>query len=210
MRTITIPTCPYEKGQRLYLRKDATFTPGKMTVLVGCNGSGKSTLMTLIKDALKKDKNVLCLSYDDRHNGGSNLMSKFGFYNRYDWLSEMMLSSEGEKIMIGFGDFISNLRRRISENNPKEIWIFLDAVGSGLSIDKIKEIKEFIPVVIEDNVDRDVYVIVSTNEFEFAKCEDCLDVTTFRHMTFSDYDSYLQYILITRARKDRRERKIQK
>ena len=206
MRKLQVPTNPYGEF-RLYSRKDVTFNPG-FTCLIGCNGSGKSTLMTLLKDKLKKEPGVLVLSYDDRLNGGSNLMSKFGFQERFEDLSYMMSASEGEKIHRGLEDFVGTMRRRIWQQEPSALWIFMDAVGSGLSIDGIQEIKDFADAVIEDNKDkRDVYFVVSTNEFEFADKEDCIDVTTFQHVTFSEYDTYRDFILKARAKKDKRFKK---
>ena len=207
MRTITVPTCPYDQDQRIYLRKDVTFMPGRLTSLVGCNGSGKSTLMMLIQDQLKEDPDILCLKYNDRAEGGSNLMSMFHFHGQMDRLAETFMSSEGERIFIGVGNFISGLRARIAKKKPKEIWIFLDAVGSGLSIDKIQEIREIVPVIVEDNPGIDVYFVVSTNEYEFTCGADCIDVTTFKHIVFKRYEAYRGYILDTRKKKDKREQR---
>lgn len=201
MRTFTVPTKPY--GFRLYSRKEVTLFTG-LTVLIGCNGSGKSTLMMLLKDQLKHDENALVLEYDDRQNGGHNLMEKFGFTGNMEGLATMFSSSEGEKIMIGIGDFVRKMRCEIQSNNPKEIWIFFDAIGSGLSIDGIREIKEFADIVVEDNQGTDVYFVVSTNEYEFTIGADCIDVMTFGHVVFTQYDTYRDFILRTRKKKDRR------
>ena len=98
MRTFTVSTKPYEF--RLYSRKEVSFLPG-LTVLVGCNGSGKSTLMMLMQDQLRNDPNALILKYDDRMDGGHNLMEKMGYFGQMDQLAEMFTSSEGERIMTG-------------------------------------------------------------------------------------------------------------
>ena len=207
-RKFQIPTDPYDEGVRLYSRKDISFKPG-LTTLIGCNGSGKSTLMKLLQDQLKKDPNALVMKYDDRYDGGHNLMDKMGFYEDWTGLSTMMTSSEGERIYVGLGNFIRSMRREIQRNRPKELWILLDAVGSGLSIDKIDEVKDFADIVVEDNNGIDVYFIVSTNEYEFAAGTDCIDVTTFKHMTFSDYAVYRSYILETAMKKDKRFKKLE-
>ena len=203
MRTFTVPTDPYGEG-RIYLKKDVTFEPNRMTVLVGCNGSGKSTLMTLLKDQLKKEKDILLLDYDDRRDGQSNLMEKMGFFGDYTGLATMWSSSEGEKIYQGVGRFIAGIRSAILKKNPKELWILMDAVGSGMSIDKIQEIKGLNDIIVEDNPNLDIYFIVSTNEYEFAEKSDCVDVTTFRHLTFHSYEDYRDYILKTAKKKERR------
>ena len=198
-----IPTNPYDDPIRLYERKTLTIKEG-LTVLVGCNGSGKSTLMRLIKDKLRNQKDVLCLGYDDRSDGQSNLMSKFGFYDDLNNLSRMLMSSEGERIHIGIEEFVAGLRSKIQRASPKSVFILMDAVGSGLSIDGIDEIKEIVPIIAEDNPNREVYFIVSTNEYEFAEKADCIDVRTFQHLRFGTYEEYKEFILDSWKKKDRR------
>lgn len=205
MRKFIVPTKPFDDDLRLYLRKDVELHPG-LTTLVGCNGSGKTTLMMLIKDELRKDKDVLLLSYDDRFDGQSNLMSALGYRGDMSGVTSMFMSSEGERIIYGVGCFAQGIRKRIQKANPKEIWILLDAVGSGLSIDGIRNIKDLARVIIEDNPGTDVYFVVSTNEYEFTVDADNIDVTTFSHKQFKDYDDYRDYILKTAKKKEKRYR----
>lgn len=202
-KIIKVPRCPYDAGDRLFAKTTVEFNSG-MTVLVGCNGSGKSTLMTLIEEKLKPEKDVLVLTYDDRNEGGSTLMSYFAWRGDMNQMANMFMRSEGERIIYGVGNFASSIRSKIKNKNPKEIWILLDTVGSGLSIDGIRDIKDLKNCVLEDNPNIDVYFIVSTNEFEFAKGEDCIDVGTLKHITFSSYDEYASYVMRTRKRKDKR------
>ena len=136
MRKFTVPTRPFDDNTRLYSRKEVEFHPG-LTTLIGCNGSGKTTLMLLIKDKLRQDKDILVLSYDDRFEGGSNLMEALAFRDDMTGVAGMFMSSEGERIIRGVGYFARGIRKRIQKVNPKEIWILLDAVGSGLSIDDV-------------------------------------------------------------------------
>lgn len=202
MRKFIIPTKPYDF--RLYSRKEVSFNPG-FTALVGCNGSGKSTLMHIIHDQLRNEPDILALIYDDRFDGGDHLTSRFSFYGNTTGMASMILSSEGEKIYYGISHFVSSLKHKIDDANPKEIWIFMDAVGSGLSIDGIDEVKDLYQIIKDDNSERDIYFVVSTNEYEFARDSDCIDVTTFKHMTFTTYDEYRNYILKTKQKKDKRK-----
>lgn len=202
-----MPTRPYG-DERLYLRKDITFNTG-LTVLTGCNGSGKSTLLLLIKDKIRKmdSDDILCLKYDDRKDGGSHMMESMLFHDNLSGLANMAFSSEGERIMSGFGNFVSSLGCKVSQTNAKEVWILVDAVGSGLSIDGILEIKDFANFIQEENPRKNIYFVVSTNEYEFARGSDCIDVTTFRHITFNDYEVYKSYILETKKKKSKRRSK---
>lgn len=205
MRTFTVPTKPYDE-ERIYMHKNVTFEPG-VTVLVGCNGSGKSTLMMMIQQKIKGEKENLCLKYDDRSSGGQQLMSAFNFYGNMNGLARMYMASEGERIHVGVEEFVSKLRMQIKKKNPKELWVLLDSVGSGLSIDGINEIKDFAQFLVEQNSGIDTYFVISTNEYEFAVNEDCIDVTTFQHKRFKSYEEYRAYILKTREKKDKRRAK---
>lgn len=198
MRNFIVPTKPYDF--RLYSRKEVSFNPG-FTALVGCNGSGKSTLMHIVHDQLCNGPDILALKYDDRIDGGDRLAGRFGFYGDTANMASMIMSSEGEKILHGICHFVSSLKHKIDDANPKEIWIFMDAVGSGLSIDGIDELKDLYQIIQDTNPERDVYFVVSTNEYEFARDSDCIDVTTFKHMTFATYDEYRNYILKTSQKK---------
>ena len=203
MRKFTVSTRPFDDDMRLYLRKDVEFYPG-LTTLIGCNGSGKTTLMQLIKEQLKKDNDALVLSYNDRTDGQSNLMSYFGAMGNTDRLIDMFVSSEGERISRGLGLFAQGLRQKIGRANPKQLWILMDAVGSGLSIDGILDVKDFANAVIMDNLGIEVYFVISTNEYEFTIGSDSIDVTTFDHLLFTSYEEFRKFVLKTSKKKERR------
>ena len=224
MKELTIDVAPFDSRCRLYYTSKLQINPG-LTVLVGCNGSGKSTLLNCIRYEVpytmrnnKKitNKDILIIDYDDRGlNGSGGLVSKYAFLNKFDQAASAMCSSEGEKIMQGLCDVAQSIGHRISQRQKllpehpfKEIWILFDAVGSGLSIDGILSIKkDLVDVVIEHNKGTDVYFIISTNEYEFANGEDCIDVTTFKHMRFNNYEEYKKFILRTKEKKNKREQK---
>ena len=210
-RTFTVPTDPYDDGVRLFKRKDVVFNPG-LTALIGCNGTGKSTLLRLMEKQLKKQDDAVCLAYNDRTDGGNTLSGRFLHYGMMEDLARYALSSEGERIHQGIENFVSGIRRYVMAKSPKEVWILMDAVGSGLSLDKIREIKDFVGCMEEDPEIKELYFVVATNEFEFAINADCIDVTTFDHMLFSDggYAEYRDYILNTAEKKQKRYDRITK
>lgn len=56
---------------------------------------------------------------------------------------------------------------------------FFDAADSGLSIDGIKEIKNKLFSIIEEDCKTkgvELYIVVSINAYEFANGEQCFDV----------------------------------
>ena len=230
-RKIKLWKDPYGDGN-LYKKKSITFYPG-LTVLVGCNGIGKTTLLHNIADNLKKNK-IPFVTYDNLKDGGENARSKAGFEGDYSFLATAAFSSEGENIVMNLGMLASKLRNFIvtgeyetryskfakifknvknedeedkDEITTNERWILLDAIDSGFSVDNICEVKElFFSAILEDaeNMDKEVYIIASANEYELANGENCLDVVNGKYVKFKNYDEYKELILKSREEKDKR------
>ena len=230
---IPIVRDPYEPKEYIYTKKEFEFKPG-VTVLVGCNGCGKTTLLHQIKDYLK-NKKVPVLSFDNLHDGGSNARSEAAAMNDFTFLATASFSSEGENIVMNVGRLAKNLRPFIqtgeSQNRgdrlckafaravwgdqeepevPNERWLLLDAIDSGLSVDNIVDIKELLfKTIIEDSESQGVVtrIIISANEYEICRNEQCMDVHTGKYRTFSGYESYRKFILKSRDIKNKRYEK---
>ncbi len=119
-----------------------------------------------------------------------------------------MLSSEGENITMNLGQIAGKIGNFIKNNpNNKDLWIILDAIDSGLSVDNIIDAKEFLfKTILEDkrNKDREVYIIVSANEYEMAREEQCFDVYNGKYTKFKDYEEYRNFILESKEWKNQR------
>ena len=58
--------------------------------------------------------------------------------------------------------------------------------------------------IFEDTTGTDVYIVVSANEYELARGENCFDVYNGKYIQFEDYEDYRNFILNTRNIKDKR------
>lgn len=219
----------YEEDVVLYKKSTITLHPG-VTVLVGCNGTGKTTLLKQIKCQLEKEK-IPCISFDNLHDGGSKAISGAAFFEDFGFMATAMCSSEGENIVMNLGTLASRIGGfiRTGQDNgreskldrafarllsneeeeekeiPNERWIMLDAVDSGLSIDNVLDVKEYLfKTILEDYQEGEVYIIVSANSYEMARGEQCFDVYNGKYVTFSDYEEYRNFILDSRKHKDER------
>lgn len=217
---------PYDEGFSTCRRKEIEINPG-VTVLVGCNGAGKSTLLHNIREELKKD-NIPVFVYDNEKEGGSNSISESAFYDDFSFVATATCSSEGENITLNLGKIASKLRGFLKTGEikgdlvsafakifsdekdekivPNERWILLDAMDSGYSIDNVVDMKEFFQMVIDDakKMGIELYIVVSSNEYELVYNSDCFDVMEGKYIRFNCYEDYKKFILRSREKKDKR------
>lgn len=204
---IKIQRDPYVDKEYLYARNEYQFKPG-LTVLVGCNGAGKTSLLQAIEHLLDKEK-VPVMMYDNLHDGGHNARSSALFRQQFEVAATLMCSSEGEQISINIGQIATKIGAFVRKNMGKpEIWILFDAIDSGLSVDNVVEIKDdLFRTILETTLGSDVYIIVSANEYEMCRGEQCFSVASGEYTTFDDYEQYRKFILESRKTKDLRYKK---
>ena len=235
MRNIQTWRDPYDEGFSTCRLKEIELREG-LTVLVGCNGAGKTTLLHNINTELKKNK-IPCVAVFEDEMDMSNKIGELMYDTRSDYMNvvaESVTSSEGENISIRLkllmsqlGQFIrtgeyddGSLATRLlkglkgEEKNLDQVtnerWILIDSVDSGYSIDNIIELKEVFNMIIDDGIAQNihVYIIVSANEYELANNEQCFDVNAGKYIIFDDYKDYKQFIIASRQKKDRRNKKL--
>lgn len=201
----------YERGVYLYKTGAFTFEPG-LTVLIGCNGSGKTTLLKQIKKNLSSDgKPFIFFQYDRERLERDNRLT-YGDANAREFFS-WVSCSEGEQIMVRLESLANQIGKFVRENPGKDIFVLLDGVDSGFSIDNIIELKELLfKVIIKDfeNKENDIYIVCSANSYELAADEDCIVVCTGKHRRFKTYNTYRNMIMRTREIKGRRYKKGEK
>ena len=192
----------------LYRRINVVLEPG-VTILVGCNGSGKTTFLDQLKGDLKR-KRTPYLSYDNLRDGGSNAISKAGFYGDFDFLAHQVQSSEGENIDRNIGEFagkIGNFVYNKLKPEDKTVFLLMDAIDSGLSIDNIQSVKkDLFEFIIQDTQKRgiELYIIACANSYEMAREENCFDVYNATYIKFGDYEEYRSFIIKSRQIKNKR------
>lgn len=229
-RKFTLEKDYYDNGYDLYKKKTIEIKPG-VTVLTGCNGIGKTTLLHQLRDQLK-NKNIPCILFDNLKSGGSNAISEASFYGNFGFMANAMCSSEGENIVMNIenlaarlGGFVKTgadpkerahikIAKSLREINgetepepeiPNERWILLDAIDSGLSVDNIVDLKELLlKTILEYNFENEIYIVISANEYEMARGEQCFDVYNGKYIKISDYEAYRNFILQSKEWKRQR------
>lgn len=195
----------YEKKVYIYKTESFIFEPG-VTVLVGCNGAGKTTFLKEIEKQLKKnDEKVIFFRYDmerlerdSRMQWGNASVNEF-----YSWVA----CSEGEQIMVRLGTLAREIGGFVTKNPGSDIFVLLDGVDSGFSIDNIIELKDGLFRIILrefESKPNNIYIICSANSYEMAANEDCVNVITGKHIRFKSYSGYKKCILSTKRMKEKR------
>ena len=201
-RQFTLNNDWYDEDDFKIFKKNKIKIDTGLTVLVGCNGAGKTTMLNQIEDMLDRE-NIPVLFHNNMTNGERDLKSKATLYGDFEMVARLMSSSEGENIVNVLGE-VARKMGDLSRKNPKakELWFLFDSIDGGLSIDNVIEFKEeLIPVVLENNKDKDIYFVVSTNGYEFARGENCLDVISGEYVKFACYEEYRRFILKSKEQK---------
>ena len=75
-----------------------------------------------------------------------------------------------------------------------------------MSVDNIVDIKEqLFKTILKYNYGNEIYIIISANEYEMARDEQCFDVYNGKYVKFTDYEEYRDFILQSREWKNQRE-----
>ena len=194
--TIRIPN-----WYNLHRPYNLTLYPG-ITVLVGKNGSGKTTLLKQVREYCNKN-GYKYFEYSDMRNGRSNGMEIALFHEDFNMVSTLFDSSEGQNVYNNFAYSLSKMGKFVREaSEDKPSFILLDSIDSGLSIDLIREIKDFFnEVLLKDINNKPIYILVTTNQYEFTIGCRCINVKNGKDITFKSYKSYASFICRKRRSK---------
>lgn len=131
----------------------------KITLLLGKNGDGKTSFMRSIEQKLRHDEEFFVIN-DDARNRGDHMGNIFD----PEHLVSTRFSSEGETLIHTIGTMLQKVKYH--HDKGQKVILCLDKADSGLSIDRIKEVVDFL-------LDKDVSplihrLVVSANSYELA------------------------------------------
>lgn len=210
---------PYDDDRRFYCKKEARFEPG-ITTLVGCNGIGKTTLLNNIEEVLKErgtpyvnfnnlgeeggEKRGTTLLHEmlrevgSPRQGDESAQANFGLY---------VSSSEGEKIVSALSGFTKKIQTMINKYaGYGEAWLLFDAIDSGLSLDMIQDVKDYMLAPLDELKNRlNIYIIISSNSYEMSEGTKCFSVEKMKYIPVRSYNAYKKAVLSSRGYKKARD-----
>lgn len=201
MRKFKIEKMPF--GEPLYSKDNITINEG-LTILVGCNGAGKTSLLHILRNELTR-KEIPFYSFDNMSDGGNTERQKALNAQEINYLATLATSSEGEQIVCIINSLAKKIGSFITSNSKaKEIWLFFDAVDSGMSIDNIDDIKSFFRFIINHEKEKQIHIVCSANSYEMAREAPCFDVYEGKYVNFKTYDEYRDFVLKSKEIKNKR------
>ena len=187
MSEISIPfTGWYEQHPKFTVK----FNHG-VTILIGKNGSGKTSMINEINAFLKK-KNIPVYQYNQLVEGAST--TGRGIYTGdISVAATYMQSSEGEKVIVSYGNTLKNIQQFLFNNRDKEhVFLLCDGLDSGVSINIIKELNEIFDLLQNDYPN--IVIINTTNNYEFTRNRRCIVAESGEEITFDTYEEYARFI----------------
>lgn len=161
-----------------------------VTVLTGPNGSGKSYACRQIKDyLLENNKPYIDI---DVYTEGKTIADSFVSQGDMKSVAKYFNASEGQRVFDTLVDVnvpkVGDFVRRLLKDKQKEGFIIMDGCDSGVSIDLLMSIREFISMVLEDceNARIDIHIILTANNYELIPHYDCIWIPTMEHYSRGD------------------------
>lgn len=183
-----------------------------VTMLIGPNGSGKTSALSQLDSIFNtsnwktiEDNDYLrneyaCYYYNNTHEqlSAKQRWLDSGLTRR---LASSFENSEGQDMwdyIYYKATAIGKTIRTAKETNKKGIFILIDGLDSGLSLDKINELRTHLLDFInkkETSEDFEVYIICSANSYEMCNHYNCIDVTNQNKVIFNNYEDFEKYFI---------------
>ena len=199
--TITIQITDWYDLHKGY---DLTLSAG-YTALVGPNGAGKTTLLCQLREYAQKN-GIQVFEYSNLADGGQHATQTYLDTGRMTLFATAATSSEGEQIAIHFGEQVGKIGDAVrkAEKAGETIFVLLDAIDSGTSIDRARDIRNLFDLI--SRTSQKAYVVMAVNHYELARDGvDCVNVRTGEHTAFASYDEYADFICSFEKKYKRRE-----
>ena len=172
-----------------------------LTALIGGNGTGKSTLLQRLRVSLKEEgiKNLYFnLSSENKEMNMKHNKSE-------NFLPTCIQFSTGEQHSLHIGDMAQEIGANIRGGKDKELWILIDAIDDGLSLDIAGEVEKYLFRNISSDIDKEVnkgrhiYVVFSVNNFEVLGNHAKINIATGEEEYIDSYEEFRRAVFRTKV-----------
>lgn len=131
-------------------------------LLLGPNGTGKSMSLKSIECELD-EANIKWVKYSTSHN---DIVHTTWDFNPEDIINAFR--SEGERMCASFDKWGSQKLVPLVLRTKEPLWVLLDEIDSGLSLDRIKQTVSIIKMIFagEYQKNREIHFIITCNSYE--------------------------------------------
>lgn len=170
------------------------------TALAGPNGAGKTTLLDQLAD-IARDRGYLLCRYSDVDDGRHGAIQMDLVRGDVARVAQATCSSEGQRIQLNFSRVAGKVGAAVQQAMAKRapVFVLLDGLDSGTSIDRQIEFMDFFRLVERDvgitdsRDDPPIYILAAVNDYEMATRR-CVDVRTGQYVKFRNYDAYKKFV----------------
>lgn len=178
---------------------DLLLRPG-YTALVGPNGAGKTTLLLQLEE-IAKERGYEVFHYSNARDGGDRAKQLYLSCGDMEYFATSACSSEGEQVALNFGKVVGKIGQLVKKSveNDTPLFILLDDLDSGASIDRTRELMGLFQLMERDagvmpgGAEHELYIVVAVNSYELVN-HGCVDVRTGKAISFGDYADYAKFI----------------
>ena len=171
-------------------------SPG-YTPLVGPNGAGKTTLLQQLREYAGAN-GIDVWSYSNLTDGGNDARERYLSSGNISMFVTATFSSEGEQVAMNFAGIVTEMGARVSKaiNSDTPLFVLLDAIDSGASIDRTRETRNFLELVDRDIKDHNakVYVVAAVNQYELVAERWGINARVGEKVEFASYSEYADFI----------------
>lgn len=139
--------------------------------------------------------------YSNAKDGGGRARQQYLDTGSLEYFATSICSSEGGADCSQLQETVGKIGRLVKKSveNNAPLFILLDGLDSGASIDRTRELMSLFQLMEKDagvmpgGTEHELYIVAAVNSYELARYG-CVDVRTGNSVSFGSYENYAKFI----------------